>query len=77
MEEKLIANWMKINRIKMALKAVMNKPEVPTLEEPVMEEEFHFSQNLGIPEQSKTHAPTHVKIKPVMPADFNGDHKKG
>ena len=42
-----------------------------------MEEEFSFRRNSGTPVFSETHAPSHVKIKPATPADFNGDHEKG
>ena len=73
----MTANWMKTEAIELALKAIMNKLEVSVPEEPAMEEGFSFRRNSGIPAFSKTHTPNHVKIKPAMPADFNGDCEKG
>ena len=60
----------------MALKAIMNKLEVSIPEEPAMEEKFSFGRNSGTPVFSETHTPIHVKIKPAMPGDFDGDHEK-
>ena len=77
MEEELTANWMKTEAIELALKAIMNKLEVPVPEEPAMEEEFSFRRNSRTPASFKTHAPSHVKIKPATPADFDRDHEKG
>ena len=42
MEEELTANQMKTDAIELALKAIMNKLEVPVPEESVMEEELNF-----------------------------------
>ena len=77
MEEEQTANQMKTDANELALKAIMNKLEVPVPEESVMDEEFNFGRNSGIPVDSKMHAPGHVKIKLAMPSDFDGDCKKG
>ena len=77
MEEELTANRMKTEAIELALKVIMNKLEMSVLEEPAMEEEFSFGWNSRTPPFSETHAPSHVKIKPATPADFNGDREKG
>ena len=77
MEEELTANWMKTEEIELALKAIMNKLEVSVPEEPAMEEEFSFRRNSGTLAFSEMHTPSHVKIKPAMPADFDGDREIG
>ena len=77
MEEELTVNWMKTEGIELALKAIMNKLEVSVSEEPAMEEEFSFRRNSGTPAFSETHTPSHVKIKPATPVDFDGDCEKG
>ena len=69
MEEELTANQMKTEAIELALKAIMNKLEVSVPEEPAVAEKFSFGRNSGTPAFSETHAPSHVKIKPAMPAD--------
>ena len=69
MEEELTAHRMKTEAIELALKAIMNKLEVSVPEEPAMEEEFSFGRNSRTPAFAETHAPSHVKIKPAMPAD--------
>ena len=76
MEEELTANWMKTDAIELALKAIMDKLEVPIPEESV-EEEFNFGQNSRILVNSEMHALGHVKSLLAMPADFDGDCKKG
>ena len=68
---------MKTEAIELALKAIMNKLEVSVPEEPAMEEEFSFGRNSGTLAFSEMHTPSHVKIKPAMPEDFDGDHEKG
>ena len=73
----MTANQMKTDAIELALKAIMNKLEVPVPEESVMEEEFNFRKNSRIPVNSETHALSHVKIKLATPVDFDGDCKKG
>ena len=77
MEEELTVNRMKTETIDLALKAIMNKLEVPVPEEPSLEEEFNFGRNSGTPAFSEMHAPGHVEVKLATPADFNGDHEKG
>ena len=49
--------------IDLALKAIMNKLEVPVPEKPAMEEEFNFGRNSRTLAFSEMHAPGHVKIK--------------
>ena len=50
--------------------------EVSVPEEPAMEEEFSFGRNSRTLAFSEMHAPSHVKIKPATPADFDRDHEK-
>ena len=76
MDEELTANWMQTDAIELALKAIMNKLEVPVPEELAMEEEFNFRRNSRIRMNSEMHALGYVKIKLAMPAEFNGDHEK-
>ena len=76
-EEELAANQMKADAIKLTLKAIMNKLELPAPEELVIEEEFNFGQHSGVLVNSKMHTLGHVKIKLATPADFDGDHKNG
>ena len=77
MEEELAANWIKTDKIELALKAIINNLEVPSLEESVMEKEFNFGHNSRVPVNSETHTLSHVKIKPATPADFDGHCEKG
>ena len=55
----------------------MNKLEVSVPEEPAMEEEFSFRRNSETSAFSEMYAPSHVKIKPATPVDFDGDCEKG
>ena len=68
---------MKTDAIELALKAIMNKLAVLAPEKSIMEDEFNFKQNSGIPVNSEMHALGHVKIKPATPADFDGDGETG
>ena len=77
MGKEQLAYQMKTDAIELALKAIMNKLEVPVPEESVMEEEFNFRQNSGSLVNSKMHALGYVKIKLATPADFNGDYENG
>ena len=65
-EEELTANQLKTDAIDLALKAIMNKLEAPVPEESVIEEEFNFGRNSGVPVNSETHSLGHVKIKSVL-----------
>ena len=55
MEEELAVNWTKTDAIELALKAIMNKLEVPAPEESAMEEESNFGQNSRVLVNSKMH----------------------
>ena len=77
MEEELVANWVKTDVIELALKAIMNKLEVPVPEESAMEEEFNIRRNSRIVVNSEMHVLGHVKIKLATPVDFDRDHEKG
>ena len=76
-EQELAANQMKTDVIELAPKAIMNKLEVPIPEASLMEDEFNFGWNSGVPVNSKTHVPGYVKVRLAMPADFNRDREKG
>ena len=68
---------MKTDIIKLTLKAIMNKLEVPMPEESVMKEEFNFRQNSRILVNSEMYALGDRKIKSATPVDFDGELEKG
>ena len=84
MEEELMKHQMKSDVIEISLQAILDKLNILTRKEDVMQSESDF----GKPESEdglgdswrkadEGTASTLAKVKPAMPVDFDGDQEKG
>ena len=84
MEEELMKHQMKSNAIEISLQAILDKLNILPRKEDVMQSELDFrkseSEDGVINIRRKTDegtASTLAKVKPAMPADFDGDRERG
>ena len=84
MEEELMKHWMKSDAIEISLQAILDKLNILLRKEDIMQSESDFgkleSKECLRDSQRKADGGTAnmlTKVKPAMPADFDGDREKG
>ena len=84
MEEELMKHWMKSDAIEISVQAILDKLNILPRKEDIMQSESDFGklESEGCLRDSQRKADEGTasmltKVKPVMPADFDGDWEKG